>query len=286
MRSLVPMVCLLALFMSGCRSKAPQVPAAATATSLSLLEERLLETIELEKRLEEAAAKPSAERRDIQRLFQQVAREYEGIIARNPEHLESRLLYGKLLMRYGDSIGARNQFLMAARIDSEVAVIHQQLSTYYAEERDYTRALAYALNAIEIEPDTATYHFGLGQLLAAFRDEFLTGEVFTSYELDSQMLTAFKTACELEPDTLPFQFRYGEAYYDIGKPNWQEALTHWESLVSHPGLSSLQQDAVRLHQARCLVGLGRNDEAKSRIDLVRSPELKPSGASILSPESD
>jgi len=276
------LLCLLALSLSACRSPAPQ-PGSQSTESLSLLEERLLETIDREARLEEEAAKPGADRREIQRLFQRVAREYEGIIARNPDNLESRLLYGKLLMRYGDGTGARNQFLIAARLEPNVAVIHQQLSTFYAEERDYTRALAYALNAIEIEPGTAVYHFGLGQLLAAFRDEFITEQVFTGYKLDAEMLKSFRQACELEPDTLPFQFRYGEAFYDVDNPDWQLALEHWEFLAAHPGLTQLQQDAVRLHQARCLVGLGRTEEAQARINAVQSPELKPSAAAILEP---
>ncbi|NDV61959.1 tetratricopeptide repeat protein [Puniceicoccales bacterium CK1056] len=278
------LLCLLALSLSACRSPAPQ-QGSQSSESLSLLEERLLETIEMEARLEEEAAMPGADKREIQRLFQRVAREYEGIIARNPDNLESRLLYGKLLMRYGDGTGARNQFLNAARIEPDVAVIHQQLSTFYAEERDYTRALAYALNAIEIEPETAIYHFGLGQLLAAFREEFITEQVFTGYKLDSEMLKSFKTACELEPDTLPFQFRYGEAFYDVDGPDWQLALEHWEFLSVHPGLTQLQQDAVRLHQARCLVELGQTKAAQEKIDAVKSPELQPSAAAILTPES-
>lgn len=280
MRFLVVLPCLLVLGLSACRSPAPQ-ETGDNGQSLSLLEERLLETIEMEKRLDQAASRPGAETSEVQRLFHQVAREYEGVIARNPNHLEARLLYGKLLMRYGDSTGARNQFLRAAWIDPEVAVIHQQLSTYYAEELDYTRALAYALNAIEIEPETAVYHFGLGQLLAAFRDEFIEEAVFTPYKLDSEMLRSFKTACELEPDTLAFQFRYGEAFYDVGNPDWQQALDHWQSLARHPGLTALQQDATLLHRARCLKELGRTEEAQACIDAVQSPELKPSAASIL-----
>lgn len=278
----VLLFCLTGVLLSACRSH-PPAQAGNPDGSISLLEQRLLETIAMQEQLDAAAAQPDADSREIQRLFQQVSREYEGIIARNPDHLETRLIYGKLLSQYGDSEGARVQFLMAARIDPKIAVIHQQLSTYYAEERDHTRALAYALNAVELEPETAAYHFGLGQLLAAFREEFLNDEVFTPEQLDAEMLGAFRKAAELEPDTLPFQMRTGEAFYDVAEPDWQAALAHWEALAARPGLTPLQADAIRLHTARCLVELDRTAEAQAQIDAVESPELQSSAAAILAP---
>ncbi|MFO7724391.1 MAG: tetratricopeptide repeat protein [Oceanipulchritudo sp.] len=270
----------LLLATAGCRSTDPGT-SPDSGNSQTLLEEKLLEVIAEERRLDEAAALPDADEREIQRGFHRLAREYQGIIARNPDHLESHLLYGKLLSRYGDREGAREQFLIAARIDPDIAVIHQQLSTYYAEESDYTRALAYALNAIEIEPETAAYHFGLGQLLVAFRDEYIDEGVFSRSQIETQMLEAFETAASLEPDTLPLQFRHGEAFYDLSSPDWEGALSHWESLQSHPLLTDLQADVVRVHRVRCLRELGRTAEAEEVIASIQRPSLREEGKRLL-----
>lgn len=277
---LLLLLLLLGLALAGCSTPVPD-SATEAPSSRTLLEEKLLAVLEAEQRLDEVAAAPEADRLEVQRLFHQVDREYAGIIARNPDHLESRLLYGKLLSRYGDREGARNQFLEAAHLDPAVAVIHQELSTYYAEEEDYTRALAYALNAIRLEPRQAAYHFGLGQLLAAFREPFVEEEVFTQAQIDEDMLAAFRTAAELEPQTLALQFRLGEAFYDLSSPDWEAALAHWEQLSGHPDLSALQQDAVRLHRARCLIGLGQTEAARELADAVESEELRPSAQSLL-----
>ena len=276
--------------LSACRSPraADSGPQSADSSqdSVTLLEQKQLEVIEQEERLEAAAAVPDADEREIQRLFHAVAREYEGIIARNPRNLESRLLYGKLLSRYGDREGARVQFLSAAQLDPDVAVIHQQLSKYYAEEEDHTRALAYALNAVRIEPDVAAYHFGLGQLLIAYRDDFLEEEVFTREQLDNEMLRSFSKARSLQPDSLPLQFRYCEAYYDLEHPDWDIALGHWQDLASRQDLSPLQQDAVRVHQARCLSELGRYPEAETFLSQVQSPDIySPPSDSLPVPDS-
>lgn len=267
----------LILLASGCRSgEVSTAESAPPETSMSLLDRQLLEAIELETKLDDIAAQTDVRYEDVQRRFQEVAQLYNSIISRNPDSLETRLLYGKLLMRYGDGEGAREQLLLAAKIDPQVAVIHQQLSTFYAEEADHTRALAYALNAVEIEPATAAYQFGVGQVLAAFRQTFLKEEIFTPEQIDAQMLNAFATAKDLEPDTLPLQFRYGEAFYDVEAPDWETALAHWESLRSHPGLTALEADAIRLHMARCLIELGRTAEARLIAESVQSPELKDS----------
>ncbi|MGC9452979.1 MAG: tetratricopeptide repeat protein [Oceanipulchritudo sp.] len=268
---------------TGCRMPWPRsAPARETSagSSTTLLDQQLLETIERERQLDTVAAGADADSMEVQRRFQQVARDYASLIARNPEHLETRLLYGKLLSRYGDAEGAREQFLIAAKIDPNVAVIHQQLSTYYAEQGDFTRALAYALNALRLEPQTAAYHFGLGQVLAAFRQEFLDEQVFSSERLDTDLLAAFQTAAQLEPATLPLQFRYGEAFYDVDNPDWNTALAHWQALFQNPALSQLQQDAVRLHQARCLIELGRPVEARALAEAVQSPQLRNSAQAL------
>ena len=267
------LLALLAVGLTACQTT-PERPRGDGGHTVSLLDEKLLKIIEAEQRLDAMAAEEDPDPREIERTFHSVARRYAEIIARNPRHLESRLLYGKLLANFGDREGARDQFLLAAQIDPNVAVIHQQLGTYYAEEGDHTRALAYALNAIRIEPETAAYHFGLGQLLVAFREDFLKDEVFTTEQIDTDLLNAFRTAAELEPKTLPLQFRYGEAFYDITDPDWQTALAHWETLATRDDLTPLQADAIRLHRARCLTALDRPEEARSLLEAVQSPELK------------
>lgn len=265
-------VLLLVLF-GGCRSTEPSREREAATASRSLLEERLLQVIEREQALDEAAAAPDAEEGDIQQRFHAVSREYADIIARNPDNLDARLLYGKLLMRYGDNAGARDQFIMAARINPEIAVIHQQLSTFYAEEGDYTRALAYALNAIELEPMTAAYHYGLGQVLTAYREEFINEAVFNEKQVDDKILESFRTASRLEPSSVELQFRYGEAFYDVANPDWEKARRHWAVFANNFQLTRLQEDAVRLHQARCLMEMGREKEADALIEQVQSKQL-------------
>ena len=270
--------------LSSCRSPDRSLPPEPSATAVSLQDQQLLDIIEAEQELERRAAEDKAEFTEIQRIFRQVDQMYASFLSRNPENLESRLLYGKLLLRYHDLEGARIQFLVAAKLaersGEQIAVIHQQLSTIAAEEGDYSRAVVFADNAIKIDPMVAAYHYGLGQILAAFRQGLIDDEVFEPQVLDQKILQCFATAVELEPDTLPLLFRYGEAFYDVGDPDWQLALQHWQSLANRNDLAPLQMDAVRLHQARCYIELGQPDLARNLTKDIQSPQLRESANSL------
>lgn len=111
--------------------------------ALSLYEQRLVRVFEDEQRLEAYAARDDTDYSEVQRRFHTVARAYASLIADNPGELEPILLYGKLLNRYGDTMGAMEQFHHALRIDDRQGVIYQQLSVVYAEEGDFSTALAY-----------------------------------------------------------------------------------------------------------------------------------------------
>lgn len=231
---------------------------------LSLYEQRLVRVFEEEQRLEAYAARDDADYSEAQRRFQDVARAYASVIADNPGQLEPILLYGKLLNRYGDTMGAMEQFHKALRIDDSQGVIYQQLSVVYAEEGDYSTALVYALEAVDKDPQQSVYHYGIGELLHAYRFDFVADGLLTQEVLEQQMMSAFEQAARLEPKSIALQFRFAEAYYDMWQPDFGAALNQWQFIEEVFGdhLSVAEQNAIRLHQARCLAELGHYEEAR------------------------
>jgi tetratricopeptide (TPR) repeat protein len=275
----------IACAFTACRGPAPEpVATEPSSTSISLKDQQLIDILRRERELDARAARPDAEFTEIQRLFHQVDQLYASFFSRNPDDLDSRLLYGKFLTRFHDLEGARTQFLIAAKIaersGEQVAVIHQQLSTICAEQGDYSRAVVFADNAVKMEPDVAAYQYGLGQILAAYRQQLIEDEAFLPDDIDKAIFDCFQSAKELEPDSLPLKFRFGEAFYDVGTPDWQEALLYWQNLQAHPGLSPIQSDAVRLHQARCFIELGQPDKARLITSQIDSPQIKSSADSL------
>lgn len=245
--------------------------------SVSVYEQRLIEIVLEEQRLERYVAREDAEYSEAQRRFHAVSRQYLTLIANNPDQLEPRLLYGKLLNRYGDGLGALEQFHAALDINPDVPMAYQQLSVIYAEEGDYGTAFAYALEAVERDPSEAVYHYGIGELITYFRDEMVADEVNNAEELDAQMIRAFAQAAELKPALVSMQFRYGESYYDMMDPDWEGALKQWRRMAETLGefMGDTERDALRLHTARVLAELGRMDEAREEADRVTKSGLLP-----------
>ncbi|MCC5806177.1 MAG: hypothetical protein JJU00_07590 [Opitutales bacterium] len=276
-RRLLSILVVCTVILAGCSSPQADRPSPATAREtteparqseardgLSLYERRLMRILERERALKARAMEADdLLEGDLRQSFQRIAREYESVIADNPREVEPLLLYGKFLDWFGDRDGARDQFITAYRLAPETAVVQQQLGVYFAEEGDFGRALAHYLRAIELEPEQAVYHADLGELLYAFSPGFIQENIFDPDTIDAMMLEAFREAARLEPGSLVFQYRLGEAYYDVDNTPWKEALDHWENLQQRDDLTNMQRDAVRLHRARCLHALRRHDEAET-----------------------
>ncbi len=253
----------------------PSSTADEAPDNLSLYERRLMRVLESERAVKERAMEvDDLATADLRQQFQRVASGYESIIADNPEKLEPVLLYGKFLDWFGDREGAHRQFMRAYQIEPGVAVVHQQLGVYFAEEGDFGRALAYYLRAIELAPDEPIYHIDLGELLHTFSPGMIREEILTADALDRMILDAFRTAAKLDPENLVYQYRLGEAYYDVDAAPWAEALAHWEKLAERPDLSVVQREAVRLHRSRCLLALQHFDEAEAVAMEVQEASLR------------
>lgn len=249
---------------------------------MSYYERRLIDVTERKTELERRVREnPEVDTGTVQRQFREIASEYQSLIADNPNQLEARLLYGKFLDFFGDRDGASEQFIQALNIDPDAAVAYQQLGNYFAERGDFGKALAYYLNAIERDPDEPIYHHGLGEMLLACKEGFLDEAGFNREQIEEQMLEAFRRAAELEPDSLVFQFRYGEAFYDLYDPDWTVALAHWERLGRRSDLSPLQADVVKLHEARCLGELERYTAARQLAAEVNREGLEATKSALL-----
>lgn len=203
---------------------------------------------------------------DFERRATALSYRYDELVARVPNNVDVMILYGKFLRRVGQNYQANVLFSHADHLSPNLAVVKQQLGNYLAEQGNYPEALTYYLKAIELEPKEAVYHYGLGELLATFRDKFVADGAFTDEKIDAETLSAFAQAVELAPENKDFAFRHAEAYYDIKTPKWEEALALWTGVSERKDLSKYEKDATRLHMARINCELGRN---KVALALVR-----------------
>lgn len=217
---------------------------------------------------------------DLDRRINELVQSYRSHLAEQPKDVSAYVLYGKLLRRLGEYEQAFFAFLKADELDPEIAVVKQQIGNHLAEDGKSKAALTFYLNAINLEPETAVYHFTLGQLLHDFRSDFIKDGVFTREALEREMLKAFRQAAALAPENFDFQMRLGEAYYDLSSPDWRAALVHWRRLRNE-STTPVQAEIIDLHQARVLGELGRFDEARKFASGVKNPALQKSKQQVL-----
>ena len=63
--------------------------------------------------------------------------------------------------------------MRANQLDSDLPLVKNQLGNYLAEEGRPLEAINYYLAATRLEPKEPLYHFQIGTLLSAARDDFL-----------------------------------------------------------------------------------------------------------------
>lgn len=220
---------------------------------------------------------------DLERHINELIQSYSTYLTENPDDVSALVLYGKLLRRVDKNDEAFNAFLQADKLDSNIAVVKQQIGNHMAETGKGKAALTFYLNAIQLDPKVPTYHFALGELLYTFRNQFLEEAIFTRDALDREMLKAFETAVRLEPDNFDAQMRLGEAYYDLASPDWKAALVHWNKLRKASATDdTLRRQILDLHKTRVLGKLGRISEAKELAASIVQPSLQQSKQQVLS----
>ena len=258
------------------------LPVVAIAQSTDFASKRLLDIAQKESAIYKKIAEDPEfySEEDLDRRVNELVQSYRTYLVDQPDDPSAYILYGKLLRRLEQYDQAFTAFLKADELDPEIAVVKQQIGNHLAEEGKGTAELTFYLRAVELETETAVYHFALGQLLNEFKQKFISEELFTQDALEREMLKAFRRAAELETDNFSYQMRLGEAYYDLSSPDWKSALVHWNKLRKKTDFS-LQAEILDLHRSRVLGKLGRGNEAVELMDTVLNPALQQSKQQVL-----
>ncbi len=203
---------------------------------------------------------------------QAIATSYDVLIQKAPDFAPAYVAYGMFLGKTGMDRAAVVTLVKANKLDPNLALVKNQLAKHLAEAGQPLEALAYLNVAIQLAPGEPLYHYHLGQLLLAARDDFLEKAQFTRSGLDNTMLQAFARATELAPDNWEYALQHAKAYYEVEPPRWDEALALWEKLGTQAKSSALRE-LTWLHRARILSLTGHRDEARALVDQITSPEL-------------
>jgi tetratricopeptide (TPR) repeat protein len=219
-----------------------------------------------------ALGQEGADQDNIKRDIQTLLFDYDAFLRVYPTFAPGYVTYGLLLGKVGMRRQSAVMLLKANQLDPNLPIVKNQLGNYLAEEGEPVEAANYFIAATRLAPDESLYHYQLGTLLTAARDDFLKSGQWTRQQLDEAVQTAFKRAAELAPDNIPYAYRYAESFYDLAEPKWAAALEVWGELEGRvsPGL---EKDTIRLQAANVLIKQKRFDHARLLLSTVTTGSL-------------
>jgi tetratricopeptide (TPR) repeat protein len=247
----------------------------ASAAGAETLQEKNLREIVARERALFAKAEAEGDDLDEPRFAgeaKSIAAMYDVFIGKNPGYVPGLVTYGLFLAKLDMNRAAAAMLLRANKLDPNLAVVKNQLAKLVAEDGKPVEALPYITAAIDLEPKEALYHYHLGRLLLAAKDDFIAAGEFTRPALDKAMLEAFARAAELAPNNWEFAVQHAKAYYEVEPPQWDAALAAWDKLAAKATTPALRE-LMRLHRANVLVQAGRPAEARIALADVRDPQL-------------
>ncbi|MFZ9683125.1 MAG: hypothetical protein ACO3DQ_07980 [Cephaloticoccus sp.] len=249
--------------------------AAQEAREESLAERGLRQLVERQRELLGKAAKAGEhfDEAAFQTQMQQLCQGYESFLRDNPDFAAGYATYGYLLRQIGMERESVVMFLKANQLDPDIPLVKNQIGNYLAEHGKPLEAVNYFLAAIKLAPKEPLYHFQLGTLLHNSRDTFLKSGEWTSDGIDHAMHEGFRRAAELGPDRFEFVYRYGESFYDVPDPDWDQALAVWAGL-EEKAPPDIERQTMRLHAANVCVKAGKTAHAEALLATIAAPELQ------------
>lgn len=249
--------------------------AAAVASAETLSEKTLMDILARQKAVFERA-EGEGQNLDEARLRAEVKAltdSYDVLLQKDPNFVLAYVSYSDLLGRIGMSKEAVALLLKANKLDPNIPKVKSQIAKYLAESGRPVEALPWLMAAIDLAPKEPRYHLNLGLLLASSRDDFIKSGEFTREALDKAMIEAFQRAASLAPDDVAIGYRAAEAFYDLEKPRWDDALKAWGALEDKvaPGL---EKETIRLQAANVLLKQGKKDHARALLASVTDERLK------------
>jgi tetratricopeptide (TPR) repeat protein len=213
-----------------------------------------------------------------QGAFDQAARIYEGILARDPGHADALHLLGLTALQQGDPERAAVLIGRAAALAPSVAAYQANLAESYRLLGRFEAAAAASRRALELEPRSPGAANTLGLCLEALGQPEAAAEQYAAaLQLDPGFAPAhsnlgvvlhglgkralaiehFRQALHFDPGMAETHSNLGQLLLDEGRP--EEALSHCREAVRlRPGFSS-----ALMNLGRVLHTLGRTAEARA-----------------------
>ena len=233
---------------------------------------KFAEAVKLADRLLKIAP-DNADARELLAMSLYLQQDYTRAISEFRQLAEVKAYRNKAIQYQVQSLYELGQFLDArALIDEVLEQEPAEVEPYLVCAR-LSLELADAIGAVSCAEDGLDKHAGNVEL------RYLLGRAYIEAGIAEDGLLAYQTIVDNHPGNLSIRLRIADDIYRLG--DYETALQHYEAVIAGKSSSS-DQGAASVGQARALLSLGRDAEAKSiAVKLSGKKETRGAGYYLL-----
>lgn len=206
----------------------------------------------------------------INQRLDDVEKDYEAFVLKNPEHAGARLAYGSFLSDRGKTLEAKEQWEKAAALDPTNAAAWNNLATYHGHEGQVKKAFEYYEKAIALKPREALYYHNFGTTVYLFRKDAREYWGINEQAVFDKAFKLYFKAMELDPTNFALASDVAQSYY-IPKPfRYEDAVRAWKHTLTLAE-NEKQRQGVYIHLARCEKIAEHFDAAREYLKKITDP---------------
>lgn len=202
---------------------------------------------------------------------------YAALVIKFPADVSVKNAHAAFLLESGNHERAEKILKEAEKLAPDNASTQRGLGAAALAGGDVQSAARYMTKACSGQPENATCHFELANVLFLFRHDLLDSANPSAEALIGRALGHYAEACRLAPANEDFARGYAETFYSLPEPDWPTALKAWQHLLE----VSPDKDFALANLATVHLKLGHKDEARSCAEQIRSPEFAARKARLL-----
>ncbi len=207
----------------------------------------------------------------LDELYRQLALKY-------PDQPAVRKAAGDHFWRTGATDEAVAEWQVAQKLDPADAETASALGSAWLRDGKVRLAGEQFQRAVDAQPEVASYHFDLANVLFEFRHDLAgTPALPDEKAAEREALAHFRRASDLAAGSVSYAQAYAETFYGVQNPDWALAFDAWERVRR---LSDAAPDLANSHLARISLHLGKPDQAEGYVALICGPGFEPVKATI------
>lgn len=216
----------------------------------------------------------------IKARLDEVRKQYEDFLTRNPKHVEARIAYGSFLNDINDEPAAAAQWERALTLSTNHAAIYNNLANHYGHNGPVEKAFTYYEKAIALDTNEPVYLHNFATTVFLFRKHVREHYGITEQQVFDKAMDLYARALRLDPKNFPLATDVAKCYYGIKPLRIADAKIAWQNALTLAA-DDVEREGVCLHLARWEIFDQKWDAAHAWLNQVTNAMYQETRTTVL-----